>query len=159
MIGAEYFWCPYCNAYTIETYGDYEGRCPICHTMRPDDAKNLDYAVNPSKFGKKTYRVDDGKRVKDFIDDRPPSFYVKAEPIERPEEKPKYLIMDEDSMFFALGDAPDPCERNIAEKISKDPNLRFNENGPVKIRYTKNPSLIGSLNLKPAKKGRRKGRR
>ena len=160
MIGAEYFWCPKCKAYTIDTYtpDDVEDRCPICRSIRPDNARNLSYAVDPSKYVGKSYKVDDGKGARLFVDDRSSPYYVKVQSMDG-KDKPKYLIMDDEGMFFALGDTPDPCDRTIAERVSRDPNLRFNDNGPVKIRYTKESSLVGSLNLKPVKKGRRKGRR
>lgn len=49
-------------------------------------------------------------------------------------------------MCFALGDAPDPCDIDVVEKYCDEPFLRFNDDGPTKIRYTRNPGLIGLLN-------------
>ena len=156
----DFFWCPHCHMYTIDTWtpDDIEDRCPICGRIRPDDATNLEmeFPLDPyTHVNSKSYRIHDGKKVMEFEDDRTP-YFVRVDPYDAPGD-PRYLVMDAESMVFALGDTPDPSDNGVVRKVVKDPNMRFNGNGPTRISYTTNPGYVASLNLRPARKGSAKG--
>ena len=155
MIGKDYFWCPVCKAYTPDTYApeDIEDLCPVCGSERSADAPEMGFDVNPSDRARgyrRVYSVREKGKVMDFVDDRSPAYFVKVVHVNKPKDGPKYLVMDDDGMCFALGDAPDPCDMDVVEKYCDEPFLRFNDNGPTRIRYTRNPGLVGSLNRKRA---------
>lgn len=155
MNGRDYFWCPLCKAFTPDTYtpDDIEDRCPVCGSLRPDDAPELGFDVNPSDTARgyrRVYRVLDGTDARDFVDDRSLAFFVKVEQVSG-KVGSRYLVMDEDGVCFALGDAPDPCDSEVVERYCDESFLRFNDNGPTRIRYTRNPGLVGLLNRRPRK--------
>ena len=153
----DYFYCPFCRMYTIDTWSpdDPEDRCPVCGNLRPDDAPNL-YTEFPldsrTRGNRKVYTVHNGRRMMEFVDDRTP-YFVRVDPVDG-DADPRFLVMDADGMYFALGDVPEPSGRGVVRTVVGDPNTRFNDNGPVLISYTTDPGHIGSLN-----RGNGRGRR
>lgn len=157
---ADFFYCPVCKQYTIDTYTPAleVDRCPLCGTVRPDDAPNLtlDLATRArARRDGNEYIVRDGFGKKVFRDERVDhDNFVKVRYLDGGME-PTYLILSDDQMGFALGDEPEPSGDRVVEKELDGRYGRFGGNGPVKVRYTSNAGLIGSLNIRPKKKGRR----
>ena len=88
----------------------------------------------------------------EFVDDRTP-YFVRVDPVDG-DADPRFLVMDADGMFFALGDAPEGGDGGVVRTVVDDPDMRFNGDGPVLISYTTDPGHIGSLN-----RGNGRGRR
>lgn len=153
----DYFYCPFCGMYTIDTWtpDDPEDRCPVCGNLRPDDAPNLytEFPMDSRTHGnRKVYRIHNGRRMMEFVDDRAP-YFVRVDPVDG-DADPRFLVMDADGMFFALGDAPEGGDGGVVRTVVDDPDMRFNGDGPVLISYTTDPGHIGSLN-----RGNGRGRR
>lgn len=139
----EYSWCPNCNEYVPSGV-----ECVQCGREIPGNSHGLRFGVKWKGFlgDRKHFSVYDGEVSRIFDDERRPrdDYYVSIS--DDPNEIPRFYVLDPEGMRATLGSMPEYAENDIIQK-------RVGKNT---IRYTTNPDLVGSLNRKAKRKGRRR---